>query len=148
MFFTEADRYSKLVILAVASRIRQRRGAGRSRSICRDQARGQSIQKGQLTIVAVALKTRAPRVNSLFLSSCTRLLYFLGDAPRTFLLGTPFLLSTSREIDNMWPSLSLSALWLAACAVAAGSDTGSTNEEGIRSIPVPLLSWLWRGDSC
>ncbi|TAQ90856.1 hypothetical protein B7494_g765 [Chlorociboria aeruginascens] len=36
----------------------------------------------------------------------------------------------------MWLSTSLSALWLAACAVAGPSDTSSTDADGIKSIPL------------
>ena len=38
----------------------------------------------------------------------------------------------------MWLSTKLSALWLAASAIAGPPDTAVTNADGIRSIPVRL----------
>jgi hypothetical protein len=45
----------------------------------------------------------------------------------------------------MWLSTSLSALGLVACALAAVQDQTTTDENGIRSIPVCLPSYLYKG---
>jgi hypothetical protein len=46
----------------------------------------------------------------------------------------------------MWLSTKLSALWLAACAIAGPPDTAVTNADGIRSIPVRCVLWTVKGN--
>jgi hypothetical protein len=48
------------------------------------------------------------------------------------------LTARTSQKSAMWLSTSLSALWLAACALA---DPSSTDADGIRSIPVSLFIW-------
>lgn len=84
-------------------------------------------------------KAHSRALTFLFVSACAIPLGIYISGPlRLFslFLGIQLLLRDLRS--TMWPSLSPSSLWLAACALA-GTVSAVVGEDGIRSIPVCLL---------
>ena len=102
--------------------------------------------KGQLT-TSTKLPYRCVSAFSLlisFLRFQLSLLCLGCVSPATFFVSPAGHDSTSFK---MWLPTSISALWLAGCVIAAGSEKGSvtsTDENSIRRIPVRINRVIWR----